>query len=58
MKTILKSKTMWAGAAVTVLGLLEQFDVTTIVEGNSGIITIVIGIAIIILRNVTKEAIQ
>ena len=58
MKTLLTSKTMWAGAAVTILGLLEQFDVTSIVADNSGWITAVIGIAIIILRKITTKAIQ
>ena len=58
MKTILNSKTMWTGAAVTVLGLLEQFDVTSLVADSSGWITAVIGIVIIILRKITTKAIN
>ena len=58
MKTILKSKTMWAGALVTLLGVLEQFDVTSIVSSNAGWITGLIGVAIIILRKITTKAIQ
>jgi hypothetical protein len=58
MKTIFNSKTMWAGGATVLLGILEHFNVVTFVQNNSGVILVLIGIGFIILRKLTKQEIQ
>ena len=58
MKTIFNSKTMWAAFAVVILGILEHFDVVTVVQKNSGAILVLIGIGFIILRKLTRKEIQ
>jgi hypothetical protein len=58
MKTIFNSKTIWAGAATVLLGILEHFNVVTFVQNNAGAILVLIGIGFIILRKLTRKEIQ
>jgi hypothetical protein len=54
---MVKSKTMWFGALLTVLGALQGLDWATLITNPkvSGIIISGIGVAVMILRAVTNQ---
>jgi hypothetical protein len=54
---MVKSKTIWFGLALTVLGALQGFDWTTLISNpsTSGFVVSAIGVAVMILRAVTDK---
>lgn len=53
-----KSKTVWLGVGVTLLGIGQAFlpEISNLVAGHSSTATTIIGVAILVLRTVTTKA--
>ena len=59
MNSWLKSKTLWVGLAVGLLGLVQStLETAPLSQQTSGIVMTVIGAVMMILRSVTTDAIR
>lgn len=53
-----KSKTVWFGAALSVLGIAQSFtpEISALIEPHGGTFTTIVGLAVIFIRALTNSS--
>lgn len=53
-----KSKTVWFGTALSVLGVVQMFtpEIASLIEPHGGLFTSAVGFAVILLRAITNSS--